>query len=196
MINTIELDEQERIFAYEMPDQSLYVIDDDGVERYKAALEAAKRDAVYFKNQREIENILIQDEKRGGLFKGKSYPIPEGYEVQKECTNVPCDGKHCNLVAILVPKEKLDDRLKRYSTKDLIKPKQQPIEEAVKQKSLAIQQMAADKLNAGQKPYIASQLYVEYMNTIINGFEKELIAGAKSQAAKEYWYEQFKKEKL
>lgn len=46
--------------------------------------------------------------------------------------------------------------------------------ESVESISLRIQQLAADLINAGQKPYIASPIYVRYMRTVIESFEQEL----------------------
>jgi len=46
--------------------------------------------------------------------------------------------------------------------------------ESVESISLKIQQLAADLINAGQKPYIASPIYVRYMRTVIESFEQEL----------------------
>lgn len=48
--------------------------------------------------------------------------------------------------------------------------------EDVEQISLSIQQRAADKLNRGEKPYIASKVYVDYLNTIIMKRVKLLFA--------------------
>ena len=57
--------------------------------------------------------------------------------------------------------------------------------EDVEQISFSIQQRAADKLNRGQKPYIASKMYVDYLNTIIDGFKSALSKANKKEFTRE-----------
>lgn len=103
----------------------------------------------------------------------KPYPIPDGYEV-KVVNDDRVNPEWYQPYAILVPKEKSNffkGGVTEMTPEAMIHypPKQQSIEEAAE---------AYKKLKLPDDHYDA------------------FIAGAKSQAAKEYWYEQFKQEKI
>jgi hypothetical protein len=107
------------IFCYEAPEKSHYVIDDDGLERYQKALEQTKRDRVYFKPEDVTDLLSVIGLVNGKSEQGKSYPVPDGYEVKKMLQKRWGDKWHdlpdqesgrelegiYQYVAILVPKQ-------------------------------------------------------------------------------------------
>lgn len=111
--NVIELDEK-GIFAYEKPDfytiMPKRLMDDFSHMKedriiWNKALEKAKRDRVYFKDHVHVIEIVVKDNLL--LEQGKSYPVPEGYEVKifkDTVSNEEYTGGEP--YAILVPKEK------------------------------------------------------------------------------------------
>jgi hypothetical protein len=125
--NTIELTPDGRIMAYEMPDFPAHInqFDPNGEAEYLTLLEAAKRDAVYFKPDdyahviHQLFNDLIIDVSEGESFEqGKPYPVPDGYEVKTKLDCIcgfPLKHEQCmekkvcesKLIAILVPKEEV-----------------------------------------------------------------------------------------
>lgn len=112
--NTIELFPDGRIGAYEKP---WHIFSDSPYEEtsrmYQQALEAAKRDAVYFKPDHPRHTKFALTKAYGVIQVGKPYPVPDGYKIEIKSEYVePDDSIHCNRgddieYAILVPKEKV-----------------------------------------------------------------------------------------
>lgn len=192
--NIIEINEK-GIFCYEnnLLEISIEGFKEPALKMHNENLEAVKRDRVYFKpeHKEEVWKVMY----RAGLFKnltiseqqGKAYPIPDGYEVKigkdncgcnlPDATNDMCKYPEC-LYAILVPKdntEKLVDAI-------VLHGKQQSIEEGA-------------KIYIGVKPDLTIDEEERYYLSGVKEYDA-FIAGAKSDAAKKYWYEQFKQQNL
>ncbi len=200
--NTIIL-EDDGLYCFEAPEKpdfqktfasdntytwNKYLID---LKNYHDALEAAKKQKVKFKNFKVIKNlhvntIIVVDGYEMAIEKGKLYPVPDGYEIKIEqpCKDGCESSSYCldtcakSGYAVLVPKQEpvvIVDSPDR--TNLIINPVQQPasIEEAAGK-------YANEKWSYDIK-------LAEHSTSI-----KDFIAGAKSDAAKEYWFEKFKKE--
>lgn len=200
--NTIEIDQDGKIFAYKAPEKIKQGYGEVGINYLNdQALEAAKRDRVYFKPERE-ESISDTLYKNGVIpygtpwEQGKSYPVPEGYSVKDEyvgcgnetkCTYEACKDScaYPTRYAILVPKEKdygmpihIPSK-EEFENECLNKPepvKQQSIEEAAEYHWTYIEH----GFKEGYNPKRCIDAAIQKLK-YINGF----IAGAKSQAAKE-----------
>jgi len=115
--NVIELFPDGRIGGWVMPDEPAMSSDkgwSDAIIQYNKAIESAKRDVVYFKDQHKIK--VFMNYAVNSFEVGKPYPIPDGYEVRikkvdtygNECfTESPCG---CECYAILVPKQESDKK--------------------------------------------------------------------------------------
>lgn len=110
MINTIELFPDGRIGCYEMPAKTYKIW---SIDESLNALEAAKRDVVYFKPNDEGIVLFHLRTLIGQVEQGKPYPVPDGYDVKlnyscrkcgdsdelRKCSNPFCvDRKYAILV--------------------------------------------------------------------------------------------------
>jgi hypothetical protein len=153
--NSIGIDAQ-GVFCVEAPDKlsyrnlQFYL----KVKEYQEALEQAMKDRKYFKPETYLleegnTSLFFKDLKRGMFIKrGELYPIPEGFEVRIERTNMPCDGKNCKLVALLVSKQEPENGKK---VSEIMGYNNQPtsIEEAADLLNLSSKLWGIDKLEKG-----------------------------------------------
>lgn len=80
-----------RMLAVMWPEKSLYVIDDDGLERYQAACEQAIANGIEFKEKDDVKQIehtlcyngdMETDFNEWQIEEMKPYPLPEGIELE------------------------------------------------------------------------------------------------------------------
>ena len=197
--NAIALNKHGKIVALEAPEKSHYIIDDDGLERYKETLKTAIENGVEFKHT-EI-TAMAMGLHDGELEQGKLYPVPDGYEIK-----IKKDYIELEEYAILVPKQESKckeycncarEAIKSGANRDWVdgiqdncplKPKQEPVN--------AFEYIEFMKKQYKQPTSIeeAAENYAEGLSLKSN-VVADFIAGAKSDAAKEYWFEIFKQEK-
>jgi len=181
---------------------------------YYLALEAALKQVVLFKDHPNVHNQLADLLIEKQYEQGRLYPVPDEYEIKIEIHSI-YNGKDNPSIeyAILVPKEEImAEKFWSNIEKSYAHVKQPTIKqptsieenkwcdscgkrttwingECENYKPKSSIEEAAEKAI----PYHPSDstLYQGYRKYEIKGF----IAGAKSDAAKEYWYQQFKQEK-
>lgn len=102
--NAILVSKDGKLLAMNKPDERFYILDDDGKERYYAALQssisAAEEEQVEFKDQEQVWDLLdgVTDAEERPKLKGRSFPVPSGWEIRVryyELCDVWCGGAGC-----------------------------------------------------------------------------------------------------
>ena len=153
----------------------------DPMTWYNEKLEAAMKQVVLFKDQLEISWTLGIP-----MEKGKLYPVPDGYEIKikngEPCVDLDCHvpQDHIHQYAILVPKQ--------------VEYMEAPAEPIVAAIMLERKLKQPTSIDEAAETYAAKETQYSSMHYEHSCFKRGFIAGAKSDAAKEYWYQQFKQE--
>jgi hypothetical protein len=190
---------------------------------YLEALEAAMKQVVLFKDQYFTANKLAALLSIDKFKQDKLYPVPDGYEIELEygdgrtfVKNPTYPEAFPRVRAILVPKQD-PEHVKDFEKIFPLMPKQEPVKDngylsecictgvclqltnakckAMVKRPTSIEESAEKAFNLELSKETPQNYNNHLLSTIKHGYLKGFIAGVKSDAAKDYWFETFKQEK-